>query len=230
MLTYRRPLLYIDGLYLVRRDDHFISSFRPCSKYYHRSISSSCGSSPATFTNPLPVLRTASSSLETPLHQHVPYEPLKIAYNFPSEKEENSTVKVPPGDGTFELTLTAAALTKLAQLSQSEKTKGKILLIAVEFGGCHGFQYKFSLVPRPPPESKDTNNTSYEVLPNGDLFFELPKVQSGILMDETTFKMIHGSHLNYTNELIGSQFKIVDNPNADPGCGCGVSFGLKSST
>ena len=41
--------------------------------------------------------------------------------------------------------------------------------------------------------------------------------------------MIKDAKLDYSNELIGSAFKIIDNPVADSGCGCGVSFDLKSN-
>ena len=110
----------------------------------------------------------------------------------------------------------------------------------VEFGGCHGFQYKFDLVEhqhQPYNESstelENENETPLKLLPSpasseANLFYDLsPYSAIGILLDATTFQMIHGSTLEYEKELIGSQFKILNNPNADHGCGCGVSFGLK---
>lgn len=42
--------------------------------------------------------------------------------------------------------------------------------------------------------------------------------------------MIKDAKLDYQNELIGSAFRIMDNPVADSGCGCGVSFDLKTSS
>lgn len=39
--------------------------------------------------------------------------------------------------------------------------------------------------------------------------------------------MMKDSKLDYSSELIGSAFKIIDNPKVESGCGCGVSFGLK---
>lgn len=35
---------------------------------------------------------------------------------------------------------------------------------------------------------------------------------------------LNGATIDYVIELIGSAFKIIDNPNAQSGCGCGVSF------
>jgi Fe-S cluster assembly iron-binding protein IscA len=40
--------------------------------------------------------------------------------------------------------------------------------------------------------------------------------------------MIEGATLDYSEELIGSAFKIVDNPKSENACGCGVSFDIKS--
>ena len=39
--------------------------------------------------------------------------------------------------------------------------------------------------------------------------------------------MIKDAKLDYSRELIGSTFKIIDNPEVKSGCGCGVSFDLK---
>jgi len=57
----------------------------------------------------------------------------------------------------------------------------------------------------------------------GSLGNGLPKVA----MDRSTLELLEGSKVDYTMELIGSQFKIVDNPRATSSCGCGTSFDLK---
>lgn len=46
-------------------------------------------------------------------------------------------------------------------------------------------------------------------------------------MDEPSLELLKGSKIDYTMELIGSQFKIVDNPHATSSCGCGTSFDIK---
>lgn len=48
-----------------------------------------------------------------------------------------------------------------------------------------------------------------------------------IVMDEPSLELLSGSTVDYTTELIGSQFKIVDNPRATSNCGCGTSFDVK---
>ena len=45
-------------------------------------------------------------------------------------------------------------------------------------------------------------------------------------MDSVSLDYLKGAQLDFTNELIGSSFKIIDNPVAASGCGCGVSFNL----
>ncbi|KXJ94654.1 hypothetical protein Micbo1qcDRAFT_159887 [Microdochium bolleyi] len=48
-----------------------------------------------------------------------------------------------------------------------------------------------------------------------------------IVLDKPSLDLLKGSKVDYTMELIGSQFKIVDNPYATSSCGCGTSFDIK---
>lgn len=48
-----------------------------------------------------------------------------------------------------------------------------------------------------------------------------------IVLDGPSLDLLKGSKLDFTMELIGSQFKIVDNPAASSSCGCGTSFDIK---
>ncbi|KAK7936667.1 uncharacterized protein PG986_015105 [Apiospora aurea] len=48
-----------------------------------------------------------------------------------------------------------------------------------------------------------------------------------IVLDAPSLELLKGSKVDYTMELIGSQFKIVDNPLASSSCGCGTSFDIK---
>ena len=45
-----------------------------------------------------------------------------------------------------------------------------------------------------------------------------------VIMDEPSLELLSGSTVDYTTELIGSQFTIVNNPRATSNCGCGTSF------
>lgn len=106
------------------------------------------------------------------------------------------------------------------------------LRIQVESGGCHGFQYLMSLVTIPPPEAAD----SAAAVAEDDSIFQYvgedPTVGdkydcARIILDEPSLDLLKGSKVDFTMELIGSQFKIVDNPLATSSCGCGTSFDIK---
>jgi Fe-S cluster assembly iron-binding protein IscA len=49
-----------------------------------------------------------------------------------------------------------------------------------------------------------------------------------VVMDGPSLELLKGSKIDFTMELIGSQFKIVDNPLATSSCGCGTSFDIKT--
>lgn len=108
------------------------------------------------------------------------------------------------------------------------------LRIQVESGGCHGFQYLMSLVTIPP---KDTSEWS-TVVNEDDTIFQFADEGTGaatslseggarVILDEPSLDLLKGSKVDFTMELIGSQFKIIDNPYATSSCGCGTSFDIK---
>ena len=45
-------------------------------------------------------------------------------------------------------------------------------------------------------------------------------------MDEPSLELLKGSNIDYTMELIGSQFKVTGIPGAKSSCGCGTSFDI----
>jgi iron-sulfur cluster assembly accessory protein len=108
---------------------------------------------------------------------------------------------------TTELSLSSAAAQRLQALGQSEG-KPIMLRIAVEGGGCSGFQYQLDLVDEAQPD---------------DLRIERDGVAA--LIDEMSLVMLKGSEIDYVDELAGAEFKIR-NPNAKSSCGCGVSFSI----
>lgn len=48
--------------------------------------------------------------------------------------------------------------------------------------------------------------------------------EAKVVMDEPSLELLSGSTVDYTMELIGSQFTIANNPRATSNCGCGTSF------
>ncbi|KAK7701408.1 [4Fe-4S] proteins maturation [Botryosphaeria dothidea] len=110
--------------------------------------------------------------------------------------------------------ITPRAAHRLKQIMTQDKNPDLALRITVESGGCHGFQYLMSLT-----------NLS-EISQEEDTVFEGPD-GAKIVLDEPSLELLKGSKVDYTMELIGSQFKIVDNPAASSSCGCGTSFDIK---
>jgi Fe-S cluster assembly iron-binding protein IscA len=116
------------------------------------------------------------------------------------------------------------------------------LRIQVESGGCHGFQYLMKLVTLPPAlPTKDSPAPSAEedssaAIHEDDTIFTYASEDSSlpgdltapkIILDLPSLELLKGSKVDFTMELIGSQFKIVDNPLATSSCGCGTSFDIK---
>lgn len=105
------------------------------------------------------------------------------------------------------ITLTDAAARRLADLSRVEG-RSLMLRVAVEGGGCSGFQYRFDLVSQPEPEDIRIENAG-----------------QAALVDDVSVAFLTGSQIDFVDELAGSEFR-VRNPNARSSCGCGVSFSV----
>ncbi len=96
-----------------------------------------------------------------------------------------------------------------ARLSEINEASGehKALRIAVEGGGCSGFQYDISL---------DTPAEDDLVL-KGD--------GEAVVIDPVSLPFLENAVIDFTEELIGARF-VIENPNATSACGCGVSFSM----
>jgi len=104
--------------------------------------------------------------------------------------------------------ISPSASARIAHLLTSEPA-GTRLRVAVEGGGCSGFQYKYDFVTEPPA--------------GDDHQFGTP--QAPVLVDETSLEFLSGSTLDYIERMDASAFEIK-NPNAKSGCGCGNSFSV----
>ncbi|CAF9936321.1 [4Fe-4S] proteins maturation [Imshaugia aleurites] len=112
--------------------------------------------------------------------------------------------------------ITSRAANRLREIMSKDSNPNLALRVTVESGGCHGFQYLMSLT-----------NTS-AVSPVEDTIFESSDCSGAkVVMDEPSLELLKGSKVDFTMELIGSQFKIVGNPAATSSCGCGTSFDIK---
>jgi len=104
------------------------------------------------------------------------------------------------------LTLTATAIDKVKEImaERGEATGG--LRIAVNGGGCAGFQYQMSLDKEP--------NAGDKIIEQGGL---------RLFVDVRSLPYLDGTRVDYVDGLSGSGFKF-ENPNARSTCGCGESF------
>jgi iron-sulfur cluster assembly accessory protein len=108
---------------------------------------------------------------------------------------------------TAEIGLTPSAAARVAAIAKRQG-KAPILRLAVDGGGCAGFQYRFGLADEVEPE-------------------DLQTVQDGVtlVVDEMTLDLVRGSAVDYVESLGGASFQVT-NPNAASGCGCGSSFSV----
>ena len=105
------------------------------------------------------------------------------------------------------ITLTAAAVAKVAELIAAEGTDEVLALrVAVKPGGCSGFNYDMFF---------DTEFAEDDVLRE----FDAVKV----VVDPQSADLLNGSTLDFADGLQGAGFHIT-NPNATRTCGCGHSF------
>jgi iron-sulfur cluster insertion protein len=105
------------------------------------------------------------------------------------------------------VTLTDRAAARIRQVLSRQP--GKVALrVAVNGGGCSGFQYDFQLV---------------ETAADDDLVVEHDGVRA--LIDPVSLGFLEGAEIDFVDDLMGQSFKIR-NPNASSSCGCGTSFSI----
>jgi iron-sulfur cluster assembly accessory protein len=108
---------------------------------------------------------------------------------------------------TAELTLTAAAAARVAEIAERQQ-KPAILRLSVEGGGCSGFQYRFGLA---------------DAIEDDDRVAETSGVK--LVVDSISLDLVRGARVDFVESLGGTAFR-VDNPVAASGCGCGSSFSV----
>lgn len=113
--------------------------------------------------------------------------------------DEMMTMTLPPK-------VTDRAYARLAEIN-SATGEAKSLRVAVEGGGCSGFQYDIRL-DDPSPD---------------DLVLE--RGGQKVLVDSVSLPFLANAVIDFSEELIGARF-VIDNPNATSSCGCGTSFSI----
>ncbi|KAK4114956.1 hypothetical protein N656DRAFT_473603 [Canariomyces notabilis] len=123
------------------------------------------------------------------------------------------------------LEITPRAAKRLTEIMAKDHNPYLALRIQVESGGCHGFQYLMKLVTLPDSLPSLGEKDGGEASPDNT---ESAATSNAIvILDQPSLELLKGSKVDFTMELIGSQFKIVDNPLATSSCGCGTSFDIK---
>ena len=108
---------------------------------------------------------------------------------------------------TTDLTLSPAAAKRIQAIGAQEG-RPVMLRVAVEGGGCSGFQYQFDLV-----DAAQADDVTVE------------RDGAAALVDPVSLALLKGSEIDFVEELAGAEFR-VRNPNAKSSCGCGVSFSI----
>ncbi|UWQ93187.1 iron-sulfur cluster assembly accessory protein [Aliisedimentitalea scapharcae] len=101
--------------------------------------------------------------------------------------------------------VTDRAFERLSEIGAADQ--GQALRVAVEGGGCSGFQYEIELDA---PKSDD---------------LVLEGQGQKVVVDAVSLPFLENAVIDFTEELIGARF-VINNPNATSSCGCGTSFSM----
>lgn len=82
-----------------------------------------------------------------------------------------------------------------------------VLRVAVDGGGCSGFQYRIEL----------------DAAQDDDLRIE--GEHALVVIDPVSLPFLTGALVDFKTDLMGARF-VIDNPNAASQCGCGTSFSI----
>jgi iron-sulfur cluster assembly 2 len=104
-------------------------------------------------------------------------------------------------------------------LAPSPSASDSHLRVTVTSGGCHGFQYLMSLEGASKIDEEEDTVFAADASDGGG--------KAIVVLDEPSLELLKGSTVDFTTELIGSQFKITGNPRATSSCGCGTSFDIQ---
>ena len=124
-----------------------------------------------------------------------------------SSVHSTPTFQISPAPGGHGLSLSESAARRLAKLAADEG-RPIMLRVAVDGGGCSGFQYRLELVETAEPD---------------DIRIEADG--QAAVVDPVSLPFLKGSEIAFVDDLAGAQF-VIRNPNAASSCGCGVSFSV----
>lgn len=104
--------------------------------------------------------------------------------------------------------LSDTAADRINAIVVEQQTDKNMLRVAVNGGGCSGFQYSFDLDDTKQPDDMVVENKG-----------------ATLLVDSISLMYLAGSEIDFVSDLIGASFQIK-NPNATASCSCGSSFSV----
>ena len=106
------------------------------------------------------------------------------------------------------IALTDKAAENVKRLA-AQDDEARVLRVAVEGGGCSGFQYAIGFDTGAEPDDLEVESHGVRVV-----------------VDPISLPSLAGSTIDYSDGLIGAGFRF-DNPNVASSCGCNSSFQAK---
>lgn len=113
-------------------------------------------------------------------------------------------------DDAHQPRVTPRAFARLAEINEA-MGGAKSLRVAVEGGGCSGFQYDIRL--------DDPADEDLVLEGSGD------SAGQKVLVDPVSLPFLKDAVIDFSEELIGARF-VIQNPHATASCGCGTSFSM----
>lgn len=108
-----------------------------------------------------------------------------------------------------EIDISPNAAARISALLAAEPQPNSKFRIAVDGGGCSGFQYRFAVdAAEPTPQ---------------DRIFQ--KADAVVVVDDVSLQLLGGAVIDYVETMAGASFEIK-NPNSTSSCGCGNSFSI----
>src|SRR2546428_10980780 len=104
------------------------------------------------------------------------------------------------------LTVTDSAVRRIRVLRQKEKQPAASLRLRIIAGGCSGMQYRMD----PAEAARPTD-------------IVVAEEDVSVFVDPKSLTYLHGSKLEWEEDLLGGQFPIT-NPHANHPCSCGLRF------
>ncbi|MFN3591266.1 MAG: iron-sulfur cluster insertion protein ErpA [Thermaurantiacus sp.] len=107
-----------------------------------------------------------------------------------------------------DIRLSSSAAARVRAIAARQGRADARLRLAVDGGGCAGFQYRFGL-------DDGAQVGDCEVVTDGVT----------LVVDQISLPFVSGATVDFVENLGGAAFQVV-NPNAASNCGCGTSFSV----